>query len=93
MPQPGRRRRPHLGRVGGRYVHLAASKPGFDGNIYVVLDIADPQDPVEAGHWFLPEQYVAAGHVPGRRISLHGPAHISGDRAYLPYAPMAPQGW
>ena len=71
--------------TGGRYVHLAASQPGFDGNVYVVLDIDDPTRPVAVGRWFLPEQYVAAGGAAGRRISFHGPAYVEGDRAYLPY--------
>jgi hypothetical protein len=71
--------------VGGRYVHLAASRPGFEGNVYVILDIADPANPVEAGVWFLPEQYVAAGATPKNRISFHGPPYVVGDRAYLGY--------
>jgi hypothetical protein len=71
--------------TGGRYVHLAASQPGFDGNIYVILDIEDPTSPQVAGRWFVPEQFVAGGARPERRISLHGPAYVSGERAYLPY--------
>jgi hypothetical protein len=71
--------------TGGRYVHLAASQPGFEGNIYVILDIDDPARPRVAGRWFMPEQYVAAGSRPSRRISHHGPAYVEGDRAYLPY--------
>ena len=71
--------------VGGRYVHLAASRPGYVGNIYVILDIADPRNPVEAGNWFIPEQFATAGNLLATRISLHGPAYASGDRAYLPY--------
>lgn len=71
--------------TGGRYVHLAASRPGFEGNVYVILDIIDPADPVEVGLWFLPEQYVAAGNIAKTRISFHGPAYVHGDRAYLGY--------
>lgn len=71
--------------AGGRYVHVAASKPGFEGNIYVVLDIDDLHHPVEVGSWFLPEQYAAGGANPGRRFSLHGPPYVVGDRAYLSY--------
>jgi hypothetical protein len=71
--------------AGGRYVHLAASRPGFEGNVYVILDIADPAHPVEAGVWFLPEQYVAAGGTPSARVSFHGPPYVHGDRAYLGY--------
>lgn len=71
--------------VGGRYAHLAASRPGFEGNVYVILDIADPRSPVEVGLWFLPEQFVASGETPATRLSLHGPAYVSGALAYLPY--------
>ena len=71
--------------TGGRYVHLAASQPGFEGNIYAILDIADPRTPQLAGRWFMPEQFVAAGVRSGRRLSHHGPAYVDGDRAYLPY--------
>jgi hypothetical protein len=71
--------------TGGRYVHVTASRRGFDGNIYVILDIADRHHPVEVAMWFLPEQYVAAGARPPRRFSLHGPPYVLGDRAYLSY--------
>jgi hypothetical protein len=71
--------------TGGRYVHCAAHQPGFDGNIYVILDIQDPARPVVAGRWFVPEQFTAGGASPSSRISLHGPAYVEGDRAYLPY--------
>lgn len=80
--------------TGGRYVHVTAGRPGFDGNIYVILDISDPRNPVEVAMWFLPEQYVdaggagnptRAGETPSRRISLHGPPYVLGDRAYLSY--------
>jgi hypothetical protein len=72
--------------AGGRYAHLAANKPGFRGHQYVVLDLADPTHPVEVGHWFLPEQDIASGIAAEREgYYLHGPAHVVGDRAYLPY--------
>jgi hypothetical protein len=70
---------------GGRYVHLSAGLPGFAGNIYLILDIADPERPREAGRWFLPEQYAAGGGRSTRRLHLHGPAYPEGDRAYLGY--------
>ena len=71
--------------AGGRHVHVTASRAGFDGNIYVILDIADPQQPTEVGMWFLPEQRVESGATPSRRVSLHGPPYVEGDRAYLGY--------
>jgi hypothetical protein len=72
--------------AGGRYAHLAANKPGFRGHQYVVLDLEDRAHPVEVGHWFLPEQEIAAGIQPARDgYYMHGPAHVVGDRAYLSY--------
>ena len=72
--------------AGGRYAHLAAHKPGFRGHQYVILDLADPAHPTEIGHWFLPEQEIASGVAPERDgYYLHGPAHVAGSRAYLPY--------
>lgn len=71
---------------GGRYVHCAAAARGFEGNIYRIVDIYDPKRPVEAGRWWLPEQWAAGGAKPGRpRVSLHGPPYVEGNSAYLPY--------
>jgi hypothetical protein len=72
--------------AGGRYAHLAANKPGFRGHQYVIVDLADRRHPVEVGHWFLPEQKIAGGEAPERDgYYLHGPPHVVGERAYLPY--------
>lgn len=77
------------GYQGGRYVHLAAGMPGYEGNIYVILDINDPARPVEAGRWWIPGQHAAGGEKfpPGTvgRPSLHGPVAVAGNLAYLPY--------
>jgi hypothetical protein len=71
---------------GGRFVHLATTLPGYRGHIYVVLDIHDPARPVEVSRWFLPEQDMTSGIEPLRTgYYLHGPVHVEGDRAYLPY--------
>ena len=71
---------------GGRYVHLSASVRGFKGNIYLIVDIADPANPVEVGRWWLPEQWEAGGaNWTKPRVHFHGPAYIVGDRAYLGY--------
>lgn len=71
--------------TGGRYVHCAAHQPGLDGNVYVVLDVADPTSPQVAGRWWLPEQEAGGSAPAAQRVSLHGPAYVEGDRAYLPY--------
>ena len=77
------------GYQGGRYVHLAAGMPGYQGNIYVILDISDPAHPVEAGRWWIPGQHVAGGEKfePGivGRPSSHGPVAVEGNLAYVPY--------
>lgn len=46
---------------GGRYVHVAASMPGYRGNIYLILDISDRANPREAGRWWVPGQHEAGG--------------------------------
>jgi hypothetical protein len=73
------------GYFGGRYVHLAAGMPGYSGNIYVILDISDPKNPVEAGRWWVPGQWVAGGEKPGAGVSLHGPPYVQGNLAYVPF--------
>ncbi len=69
---------------GGPYVHCAAAARGFEGNIYRIVDFRDPKRPLEAGRWWLPEQWSAGGAKAGRpRVSLHGPPYVEGDRAFL----------
>src|SRR2546426_2364914 len=70
---------------GGRYMHLAAGMPGYSGNIYVIVDIADPTKPVEAGRWWVPGQHAGGGEKGGRDVSLHGPPYVEGSLAYLSY--------
>jgi len=74
---------------GGRYVHTAAAVRGYFGQIYVIVDIADPAHPVEVSRWGLPElklkdpnaQNAAYPHGHG----LHGPPIVVGNTAYLPF--------
>src|SRR5712671_35978 len=72
---------------GGRYMHLAAGMPGYDGNIYVIVDISDPAKPVEAGRWWVPGQHSAGGETPHKdpNINLHSPNVVDGNLAYLAY--------
>lgn len=70
---------------GGRYVHLAAGMPGYEGNIYVIIDIDDPANPVEVGRWWVPGQHVEGGETPEPDVSLHGPPFVVGDLVYIPY--------
>lgn len=72
---------------GGRYLHLAAGLDGYVGNVYQVVDVADPARPKEAGRWWLPGQWKAGGEpAPPPHTSLHGGPWIEGTRAYLPYS-------
>jgi hypothetical protein len=81
---------------GGRYVHLSATCRGFKGNIYRILDIIDPENPVEVGRWWAPDQQTAGYLQPKAKgedgkedalggASMHGPAYPKGDLAYLSY--------
>jgi hypothetical protein len=72
---------------GGRYVHLAADMKGYDGDIYVILDISDPTKPVEAGRWWMPGQHVAGGETPQKNpnVNLHNPNFVDGNLVYLSY--------
>ena len=69
---------------GGNFIHAAAGAPGMARKIYRIVDIADPAKPREVGQFSLPEQASGAA-TSGLKFSLHGPAHIEGTRAYLPY--------
>lgn len=72
--------------AGGDYAWLAAHKAGFSGHQLVVLDVSDPAEPREVGSWYEPEQDPNAGIKPEfYGYYHHGPTHIEGDRAYVPY--------
>jgi hypothetical protein len=73
------------GYQGGKYMHLSAIMPGYKGNIYVIVDISDPAHPVEAGRWWVPGQKEGESPDAPAGTSMHGPAFIVGDTAYLPY--------
>ena len=52
--------------TGGRYAHMSATPPGFADRIWLVLDLAEPAQPVEAARWWLDEP-----QPPGRRYAAH----------------------
>lgn len=70
--------------TGGRYAHMSATPAGYRDRIWIVLDLADPAHPIEAGRWWWPGQ--ADDETPewptGQRWAAHH-ALIDGDRAYL----------
>jgi len=59
--------------------------PGYSGNIYVIVDIADPAKPVEAGRWWVPGQHTAGGEKPQRDVSVHRPPYVEGSLVYISY--------
>jgi hypothetical protein len=69
--------------AGGRYMHLAAAAPGYDGNIYSIVDIADRANPREVGRWAVPGQQRPPGAeapAPAQREAMqaHGFCNIDG---------------
>src|SRR5437588_12554 len=71
--------------AGGKYMHLAAGMPGYKGNIYVIVDIGDPANPVEAGRWWVPGQKEGEAAAAPQSTSLHGPPEVVGNTVFLPY--------
>jgi hypothetical protein len=69
---------------GGSLVHVAGAAAGFDKKIYQIVDIGNPARPEEVARFWMPGQEESQAR-PGSRISLHGPAHVEGNRAYLSY--------
>lgn len=74
---------------GGRYVHATASRKGYKGKHYVILDIDDPSRPREVGAWWIPGQK-AGEDVPekyqGKHVDLHGPPYVVGNRVFCPWS-------
>lgn len=71
---------------GGRYAYLSATPDGFLGRIWIIVDLDDPERPVEVGRWWWPGQWTAAGETPtwpeGEDWNTHH-AMVAGDRAYV----------
>jgi hypothetical protein len=75
--------------TGGRYVHATASRKGFRGKHYVILDIEDPRRPQEVGAWWVPGQKEGE-ELPekyrNKLVDLHGPPYVVGNRVYCPWS-------
>jgi len=83
---------------GGRYAHLSGTCNGYRGYIYRILDLADPKNPVEAGRWWMPDQFIAGTIAPAGAPTtdeeqfamldsamMHGPAYPKGKYSYVSY--------
>lgn len=69
---------------GGRYAYMTATRPGFHRHLLVILDVSDPEAPVEVATWAWPTQDTANPSALDQAY-LHGPAYVSGNRAYLSF--------
>jgi len=69
--------------IGGRYAYASALLDGFTDHILIVIDMADPTQPREAGRWWIPGMNAAAGETPSwtHRYALHH-AIVRDDFAY-----------
>jgi hypothetical protein len=72
--------------VGGRYAYVSAWADGFSAYIMLIIDVADPLHPREAGRFWLPGMNQAAGELPNwprpdGYYSLHHPI-VQGTTAY-----------
>lgn len=74
--------------TGGDYAYVSAIPEGFPDRIWVIVDLRDPTNPVEAGRWWWPGSWEGGGEQPDwpadRRYAAHH-ALVEGDRAYLGY--------
>jgi hypothetical protein len=74
--------------TGGPYAYVSATPDGFDDRIWVIVDLSDPERPVEAGRWWWPGMWRGGGETPswpaGKRYAAHH-ALLDGDLAYLGY--------
>jgi hypothetical protein len=72
----------------GRYAYISPTVEGYVGNIVMILDLADPAKPVEAGRWWIPGQWARGGEpYPWGGFTeprCHHPLRL-GDRLYVSY--------
>ncbi len=67
-----------------RYAYISTEMEGFQGNILVIYDIAEPARPQEVSRWWMPGQHIAGGETPhwqGRQHRLHHALRF-GDRMW-----------
>ncbi len=50
--------------VDENYAYMSTDMEGYNGNILVIYDVANPAKPVEVSRWSMPGQHVAGGETP-----------------------------
>jgi hypothetical protein len=72
---------------GGRYAYVSATPDGFDDRIWVIVDLSDPEHPVEAGRWWWPGMWRDGDETPDwsgdRRYALSVATHPRDDRTIV----------
>ena len=72
----------------GRYAYISPTAEGYIGNITMILDLANPVEPVEVGRWWIPGQWQAGGEeypwTEWVKPRCHHPLR-HGDRLYVSY--------
>ncbi|MFK5979420.1 MAG: hypothetical protein QM488_11085 [Rhizobiaceae bacterium] len=72
----------------GRYAYISPTAEGYIGNIVMILDLVDPENPVEVGRWWIPGQWAGGGEdYPWHDYVMprcHHPLRM-GDRLYVSY--------
>ena len=48
-----------------RYAYISTEMPGYIGNILVIYDLLNPENPEEVSRWWMPGQHLAGGEQPG----------------------------
>jgi hypothetical protein len=72
--------------TGGRHAYLSAIPDGFDDRIWVIVDLEDPEKPVEVGRWWWPGMWRGGGERPDWPADEARSVHhglVEGDRAYV----------
>jgi hypothetical protein len=66
--------------------YVSATLEGYRGNIILIIDLSDPQNPTEIGRWWTRGQWIAGGEEPTWSRNDHRVHHPSrlGDRLYVP---------
>jgi len=73
--------------VDGKYAHITPTVEGYTNQIYMVLDMSNPEKPTEISRFWLEGMWEAGGETrswrEGLRVRAHGPAYTVGNRVYL----------